>query len=251
MIDVLYNAMAIPEACQLGKRVFKRLFHENAELSATDKRAFQDDIDTIIWQYTLKPSTIPIQAYEDDQREYQEVAVLQVALKAQKRIGRIAEVMHRAIPYPLVIVFAFGTICAISLAHKRFSQAEKGAIVAEEFIITDWIDLSAPTPMQQAFLDSLAVSTLPYTHFFAFYSALMDRLIAVECARLSGEYRLESAAAKLQNRRNQLAACHELEVRIAEYKAAIKKETQFNRQVELNTQIKRLEQRLIQMGAEL
>lgn len=251
MIDVLYDMMAIPEACHLGKRVFKRLFHENAELSATDKRAFQEDIDTIIWQYTLKPNTIPIQAYEDDQREYQEVALLQVDLKTQKRIGRIAEVMHRAIPYPLIIVFAFGTTCAISLAHKRFSQSEKGAIVAEEFIITNWIDLSAPTPVQQAFLGSLAISTLPYTHFFALYSALMDRLIAVECARLSGEYRLESAAAKLQNRREQLAVCHELEVRIAEYKAAIKKETQFNRQVELNTQIKQLEQRLTRMGAEL
>jgi len=251
MIDVIYDMMSIPEACHLGKRVFKRLFHENAELSATDKRAFQEDIDTIIWQYTLKPNTIPIQTYEDDQREYQEVALLQVDLKTQKRIGRIAEVMHRAIPYPLVIVFAFGTTCAISLAHKRFSQAEQGAIVAEEFIITDWIDLSALTPVQQAFLDSLATSILPYTHFFAFYSALVDRLIAVECARLSGEYRLESAAVKLQNRRKQLAACHELEVRIAEYKAAIKKETQFNRQVELNTQIKRLEQRLLQMGAEL
>ncbi|MFC1712480.1 DUF4391 domain-containing protein [Candidatus Poribacteria bacterium] len=251
MIDVLYDAMAIPEACQLGKRVFKRLFHENAELNATDKKAFQEDIDTIIWQYTLKPNTIPIQAYEDDQREYLEVAVLQVDLKTQKRIGRIAEVMHRAIPYPLVVVFAFGMMCALSLAHKRFSQAEKGAIVAEEFIITDWIDLSAPTPVQQAFLDSLAVSTLSYTHFFAFYSALVDRCIAVECARLSGEYRLESAAAKLQNRREQLAACHELEVRIAEYKTAIKKEAQFNRQVELNTKIKELEKQLRKGSADL
>ena len=251
MIDVLYDAMAIPETCHLGKRVFKRLFHENAELNTTDKKAFQEDIDTIIWQYTFKPSTIPIQAYEDDQREYQEVALLQVNLKTQKRVGRIAEVMHRAIPYPLVVVFAFGTMCALSLAHKRFSQAEKGAIVVEEFIITNWIDLSAPTLVQQAFLGSLAISTLPYTHFFTFYSALVDRLIAVECARLSGEYRLESAAAKRQNRRKQLADCHELEVMIAEYKASIKKETQFNRQVELNTQIKRLEQRLLRMGAEL
>ena len=251
MIDVLYDAMAIPEACHLGKRVFKRLFHENSKLGATDKKAFREDIDTITWQYTLKPNTIPIQAYEDDHREYQEVALLQVDLKTQKRINRIAEVMHRSIPYPLVVVFAFGTTCALSLAHKRFSQAEKGAIVAEEFVITDWIDLSAPTPVQQTFLDSLAISTLPYTHFFAFYSALVDRLIAVECARLSGEYRLESAAAKRQNRRKQLAACHELEVGIAEYKAAIKKETQFNRQVELNTKIKELEKQLLKKSADL
>ena len=100
---------------------------------------------------------------------------------------RIAEVMHRAIPYPLVIVFVYGTTCALSLVHKRFSQAEKGAIVAEDFIITDWFDLSAPTPVQNAFLISLAVSALPHTQFFAFYSALVDRLVALDCARLTSE----------------------------------------------------------------
>ena len=67
MIETLYKRMVIPDACHLGKRVFKKLFHENAKLSATDKKAFREDIDVITWQYTLKPSTIPIQAYEDDQ----------------------------------------------------------------------------------------------------------------------------------------------------------------------------------------
>ena len=244
MIDVLYDSMAIPEPCQLGKRVFKKLFRENAPLGVTDKNAFREDIGTITWQYALKPSTIPIQAYEDEQREYLEVAVLQVDLQTQKRTGRIAEVMHRAIPYPLVIAFVFETVCALSLAHKRFSQAEKGAIVAEDFIITDWIDLSAPTPVQKDFLASLAVSALPHTHFFAFYSALVDRMIALDCARLTGQYRLEAVAEKRAERRERLAICHELEVDIAEHKTAIKAETQFNRQVELNTKIKQLEQHL-------
>ena len=244
MIETLYERMAIPDACHLGKRVFKKLFHENAKLGATDKKAFRKDIDVITWQYTLKPNTIPIQAYEDNQREYYEVAILQVTLKTLNRTSRIAEVIHRAIPYPLVIVFAFRTTCALSLAHKRFSQAEKGAIVAENFFITGWIDLLALTPVQQAFLDSLAMSNLPHTHFFAFYSALMDRLVALDCARLTDEYRLESTATKGRDRRDRLALCHELEIQIAEYKAAIKKETQFNRQVELNTKIKKLEKQL-------
>ncbi len=251
MINVLYDSMAIPEACQLGKRVFKKLFHENAKLGATDKKAFREDIDTITWKYTLKPNTIPIQAYEDEQREYLEIAILQVDLKTLKRTSRIAEVMHRAIPYPLVIVFACEKVCALSLAHKRFSQAEKGAVVAEEIIITDWIDISAPTPVQQAFLDSLSMSALPHTHYYAFYSALVDRLVSLDCARLTDEYRLESVAVNRRVRRKRLAVCHDLEGRIAEYKAAIKKETQFNRQVELNTKMKELEKQLQKKAAGL
>jgi hypothetical protein len=251
MIQVLYASMAIPDACLLGKRVFKKLFHENAKLGTTDKKAFREDIDTITWQYTLKPSTIPILPYEYDQREYHEVAVLHVDLKTRKRTARIAEIMHRAIPYPLLIVFAHEKVCALSTAHKRFSQAEKGAVVAEDFMITDWIDLSNPTPVQKDFMASLVIAALPHTHFFAFYSALVDRLVALDCAGLTGAYRLESAAAKRRARRDRLAACHDLKGRIDEIRAAIKKETQFNRQVDLNTKMKELEKQLKKKAAGL
>lgn len=246
MIATLYQRMAIPESCHLGKRVFKKLFHENVKLGAIDKKAFREDIDTITWQYTLKPSTIQIHPYEDDQREYPEVAVLHVDLKTQKRTGRIAEIVHRAIPYPLLIIFAFDNMCALSAASKRFSQAEKEAIVAEDFVITDWIDLSVPTPVQKKFLASLAVAGLPHTHFFAFYTAIVDRLIALDCAQLTGEYRLGSLTNNREARRERLAVCHELEGKIAEYRAAIKEEVQFNRKVELNAKIDQLKRQLAQ-----
>ena len=109
MIETLYEKMMIPESCRLGKRVYKKLFHENAKLSATDKKALSDDVDTIFWQYTFKPTTIPIQPYEDDQREYHEVALLQVNLKQTDRVNRLAEIIHRAIPYPLLVVFVSNT----------------------------------------------------------------------------------------------------------------------------------------------
>ena len=30
MIDLLYSKLALPETCHLGKRIFKKLFQENA-----------------------------------------------------------------------------------------------------------------------------------------------------------------------------------------------------------------------------
>jgi hypothetical protein len=52
-------------------------------------------------------------------------------------------------------------------------------------------------------------------------------------------------------RLSRLAASRALEDRIAERKAAIRTETQFNRQVELNAEIKRLEQELRQVATSL
>jgi len=242
--DVLYSKMAIPEACHLGKRVFKKLFAENASLTAADKRAFSEDIDTVTWQYTLKPSTIPISAYEDEEREYHEVAILQVNLKTRKRTRRIAEVIHRSIPYPVFLVLNHSPAFAVSVAHKRFSKAEKDAIVAEDIQLTDWIDSATPSESQVAFLESLALSGLPHTHFLDLYSAFVHRLSALDAARLSGRFSLYDSVEQQELRQRRLDSCRAIEQQIAELRSILKKETQFNNQVDLNTKIKRLEHQL-------
>jgi hypothetical protein len=251
MLQALYDNLGIPDACRLGKRVFKNLFEENASLGVTDRKALRDDLDAVTWAYTLKPSTIQIRPYQDAEREYLEIALLQADLKARKRVARLAEVVHRAIPYPVILVFVHEGAALVSLAHKRFSQAEKGAIVAEDFMATDWIDLADPTPVQRAFLVSFRLADLPQIHFYALYSALTDRLVALACAELSGTYRLEPLPELRSRRRESLAACRALETRIQGLKAQIRKETQFNRQVELNTQIKQLERQLGTLAADL
>ena len=245
MIEALYEKMMIPESCRLGKRVYKKLFHENAKLNATDKKALRDDVDTILWQYTFKPTTIPIQPYEDDQREYHEVALLQVNLKQTGRVNRLAEIVHRAIPYPLFVVFVSDATCSISLAYKRFSQAEKEAIVAEGFQAAGWLDLSNPTENQAAFLESLDISTWPHTHFFAFYRAAMDRVIALACAEHSGHYSLEILnGLSVDDRVNKLKQVEKLQQEKSEIQGKLKKEKNLGTQVQLNTQIKQITDRL-------
>lgn len=254
MVAVLYHKMALPNACHLGKRVPKKLFYENAQLNATDRRAFAENIDSIIWKYALEPSTVPIQPYEDGQREYVEIQVLQVNLRTLRLTKLIAEVIHRAIPYPLVIAFVYQTLsdegllaeclCSLSLAPKLLSQAEHGAIVVEEFLSTDWIDLSSLSAVDVEFLDSLALMYLPHTHLYAFYSALLDRVVALGCARLTGRYRIESTVQQGRERKDRLSASQNLKLQIAEYKRVLAKETQFNRKVELNMRIKQLKRQL-------
>ena len=257
---VVQKYMNIPETCYLGKRVYKRLFHENAKLSVTDKKALRDDVDTILWQYAFKPTTIPIQPYEDDQREYHEVALLQVDLKQDKRVNRLCEIIHRAIPYPLILVFHISSHqssiknqkCLISLAYKRFSQAEKDAIVAEDFQATGWLDLSGPTETQAAFLKSLDISAWPHTHFFAFYKAAMDRVIALACAEHSGHYSLEIPNGfSVDDRVRKLKQVEKLQQEKSEIQGKLKKEKNLGKQVQINTQIKQITDHIMAVKAEL
>jgi len=131
-----------------------------------------------------------------------------------------------------------------SLAHKRFSQSEKGAIVADEFHITGWIDLGDPSDVQTSFLASLKLSELPHTNLFAFYSALVDRMTDLDCARLTGAFPIHESKQNYALCRESLAKCHQLQAEINQLRTENRKEDQFNRRVELNVKIKELEQTL-------
>lgn len=266
MNDILLFKLGLPDASYLGKRIFKKHFFENATLTPADKKSLQDDVGTITWQYTLKPNTIQIKPYTDEQREYLEIAILEITLRSLRNYKHLAEVIHRAIPYPLLLVFVQNlrtsneeledddnsedmpretvSKVALSVAPKRFSQAEKGAIVAEEFFTTGWIDFEKLSDIEQTFLDRLNLSGLPHTHFLAFYLALVDRFIALDCASLTGKYRLDNEEISQEARRQQLTVCHDIEGKIIKLRATLRKETQFNRKVELNVQIKQLDKQL-------
>jgi len=101
--------IGFPESAYLHKRVPKKQFLESGELVASDKKLFRENVKNVYWEYTLKPSTCPVLPYRDHEREYLEVAVLQIEMNSPKGHKRIAEIIHRVIPYPLMIGFYIGT----------------------------------------------------------------------------------------------------------------------------------------------
>jgi hypothetical protein len=243
MIEHFYGKLAIPDTCLLGKRVYKKLFYENAPLNVADKKTFADDIEDIQWRYTLKPETINIARYEDEEREYHEVAILQVILKNPKHCKRIAQVIQRSIPYPLLIVSIDGSRIALSNADKRVNRSDREKITVEAFYETDWLDLANLSEPERAFLDSCAITQFSYHNFHEFYGDLTTRIIALNCASLNGTYATESALSR-EERVDLLNNVRQTQLKLTEFRAALKKESQFNRQLELNVQIKRLEQEL-------
>lgn len=246
-IENIWNAISFPEAALLGKRVPKKQFLESGELVASDKKLFRENVKNVYWEYTLKPSTCPVLPYRDNEREYLEVAVLQVEMNSQKGHKRIAEIIHRVIPYPLMLGFytESGDI-ALSVAPMRFSQAEHGAFVAERFYTTGWMNCDALKAQEAAFVASLAWDSMPLQTYGSLYNAWTDRFTGYECSVLSGAFTIGKAGDRLER----LTRCREIESRISELRGQLKKAA-FNRQVELNTQIKKFEQELKQLAASL
>ena len=246
-IEYAWNAISFPEAALLGKRVPKKQFLESGELVASDKKQFRENVKNVYWEYTLKPSTCPVLPYRDNERDYLEVAVLQVEMNSPKGHKRIAEIIHRVIPYPLMLGFYTETgEIALSIAPKRFSQAEHGAFVSERSYTTSWMDSRAFNDREAAFVASLAWGNMPLQTYGTLYNAWTDRFTGYECSVLSGTFTI----GKAEDRLERLTRCREIESKISELRGQLKKAA-FNRQVELNTQIKKFEQELKQLAASL
>lgn len=243
-LDAFIDHLSIPRSCELNKPVFKKLFLENGVLDIADKTALKDDVDKIRWLYTLKPATINIAPYVDSERDFSEIAVLQVELTSTKRLKRIANFMQRSIPYPLILLFTQVNKVCISLSDKRINQSDKEKWVVEELLYTDWIDLAAPTVVQAAFLEDCNINSFSFINFLSFYKSLTERVIALNCAVQSGRYERYMAGNIVnepsESRLERLRELERLNLQKIEIANKLKKEKQMGRQVELNTKIKQI-----------
>jgi hypothetical protein len=132
--DLIIAALALPPETRVDQRVPKKLLVENGAPTAADKRQINEGIEELLWLAALKPTTIGVPEYRDDVREYLEIAVLSLTLRPDARARRLVELIHRAIPYPLLLVAEQSDNLTLSLAHKRWSQGESGKMVLDDAV---------------------------------------------------------------------------------------------------------------------
>ncbi len=236
----LIAALELPAAARVDRRVPKTLLTEHGAPTAADKRRINEGIEQVQWVAVLKPTTVGVAAYRDAAREYLEITVLHLILRPAAKVDRLIELVHRAVPYPVVAIAEQGERIQLSLAHKRWSQGEAGKTVLDgEVAAAD--PTAASEPIRSAFLVALALGRQPRATLFALYEGWMDTLLALDAARRTNVFAIPDAADARAARREALIECERLEAEIARLRAAAAKEKQMPRQVALNLELKRLE----------
>lgn len=227
-----YKYFHIPNSCIVNNTIFKKLFYENGDLTAADKSLFMEKVKKISWLYCLKAETINVQPYKDELREYAEIEFLEIELSVDTKIKRIAEIIMRTIPYPMVLIFRLAEKVQLWTAHQRINQNDNTKNILEEFVFTDWLTLN------NFLFDRLDIRKMRFTNYLAMYSDIVD-VISIHNVYQRGA---ENGAINGEQARILLAKVDEIDQQIVIIRADIKKETQFNRKVEQNIQIKKLEQ---------
>lgn len=240
----LIDNLGLEASSKIGKKLFKKQFIENFSLSVADKKILTNDIESITLEYLLNKNTINIAPYTDAEQDYSEIAFIKVEIQSPNKLGQITSIVQN-IPYPLIIFLTSGNKLCINISPKRINKSDSSKLVVEESFLTEWIDLSNSTKIENDFLESLKAKHHPYTDLLAFFTSYLDKLIAFKLAKYSGSLKTHEQSRKL------LQDIQKLEVKIAEVKGKIKKESNFSDKVKMNIELKNLSDELEKLKGNL
>jgi len=242
--DSILKALSLPSEALLGRRIPKKMLMEQGGPTAADRRRIRDGIEKLTWTAVLKPGTVGTSPYRDDEREFLEVSVLSVHLRVGAAVPRLVELIHRAVPYHVLLLDEGPEGSGISVAHKRFSQGEAGKVVVEQIHRTKLSSDDTDNELQSAFLSSLALTSLPTQHLLSLYQAWVDRISAMDAAHITGTFAAPSTEEGSKLLEQSLQDHARLTREIAALRAQARKEKQLRRRVEQNISIKELEAEL-------
>jgi len=192
----------LPRSTEVNRRVAKEKLYANAIQNPTIKDMIKNQIESIIWRYKLADSTMNVAAGET----VIEIQIFEVVLRQKALDRRVLAAIAKAIPYKILFVLTYQ------------GEAQAWIEAAGVFYNTDWLPL-----------DTLALR-FEGLNLDAVYESLARQIAG---GRLDTAGDIASSVERDRQRQK-------LEREIAALEKKILREKQFNKQVELNSKLKRL-----------
>ena len=256
-LEVLIAAIGLPASCRVDQRVPKKMLIDNGAPTAADKRLLSDSIESVQWLAALKPHTIGVPIWRDDEREYLEIAVLAVTLRRASvppapptSVARLTELLHRAVPYPLLLLLDAPHGLTLSAAHKRWAHNEEGKVVLDGDVLAAALTGAAPS-VHTGFLQAVALGHQPQTHLLALYQGWMACLLALQMAQHTGQFLCQNGLQPLPDKRKKLQKYEQLLADAARLRSQAGKAKQMAQQVALNLELQPLQAQLAQARSHL
>ena len=194
--------LGLPRSTEVNRRVAKEKLYTNATLTTQLRDMIKDQIESVVWRNKLADSTVGVAAGET----VKEIQVFEVAIRQRGLDKRVLPVIAKVIPYKILFVLTFG------------DEAQAWMEASGTFYNTNWFSLDGFTLK----FEGLNLDTV--------YENLARQIAG---GRLDAEGDITEAVDRDRQRQK-------LERVIAALEKKILREKQFNRQVELNGELKRL-----------
>lgn len=194
--------LGLPRSTEVNRRVAKEKLYANAMLTTQLRDMIKDQIESVVWRNKLADSTVGVAAGET----VKEIQVFEVTIRQRGLDKRVLSAIAKAIPYKILFVLTF---C---------DEAQAWMEASGTFYNTDWFPLSGFTLKFEGL------------NLDAVYENLSRQIAG---GRLGTEGDIAEAVDRDKQRQK-------LERDITTLEKKVLREKQFNRQIELNSELKRL-----------
>jgi hypothetical protein len=234
----------------LHKKLDKKMFYDFADLNKKEKDYITKYVERIELNYLLTTSTINIQPFINEEYHYEGVMFITIKLREEAKDSHlpvIGEIIQGALPNPVVIVFEKQGKLQIGTCLKRLNKVDMSQVVLEESYYTPWFQSDDDDETVYQFIKTIHITNISFSHFFQFYKDIHLAVQAFQHTKAVGTFYV----AEDEEVQQLIAQIQQFEAEITKWKNKLKKETQFNRKVEMNIKIQHLTKQIEQLKQQL
>lgn len=232
-----------PEECKYGIKIDKKQVFEEAQLKTRDKNTFTKNIEKITWSYYLKPDILNIPSYKDETRIYEEIEIIEIQLREFTKINRIADILLRFIPYPILLIFEYDTRIRLYASHIREHKSDSTKITLDDkygMISTDWINLDNLDKISENLMENIQLKKLNNTNMLELYKDIYNTILIYNGSRKKGE----KTTLEPKEIKEKLDMIRKYEYEISLNRNQMEEETNFNEKMKLNSKNKKLKDKI-------
>ncbi|MGZ8159983.1 MAG: DUF4391 domain-containing protein [Methylobacter sp.] len=218
----LSSLFAYPKQAQFGRVLPKSKLYEHASPSPALKALFVEQVEQIVWQYKLAPETINLPA----KPAVPEIQIFDITLKTPELDHDVLRCIDKAIPYPIIFQLYHDKRIQPIATYKRPNEADSSKWVIDGYFAGEWQSLDTSRQPLPVALDMQGL-----------YEQLLRKLLFLP----------PRDQETLKHQLERLNQWHSKQNEYQKLQARLNKEKQFNRKIEINTQLRQLKTELEQL----
>lgn len=218
--------LGLPKTTEFNKRISKQKFYENIKINPALRRIFVDQIKAVYWRNKIASTTINLEIGNN----VTEIEIFEVKLSRAPLDVAVLRQMDKEIPYHIIFLLEHEDKYQAWTAYKEKAASGAVAFKVDSYFHTDWLP-EAELPLR---LDGLNMDAV-YENFV--------RQIAGEDLSVANTETPETLKDSVERNKRMQA----LQKQIEAVQKKVCREKQLNRQMELNTELKKLRRELEQL----
>lgn len=213
--------IGLPKTTEFNKRIPKQKFYENMDISPVLKKVFVEQVKIIYWGNKIAASTTNLAAGS----HVRELEVFEVRLNSSVLDDSLLRQIDKEIPYHILFLLEYDGKYQAWIGYKEAAASGNKAFKVNGYYHTEWL-VEDELPLK---LEGLSVDEV----YENFVRQIAGDKLKTESA---GESLKESVARDEQKQ--------QFQKQITTLRAKIRKEKQLNKQMQMNTELKKLKKEL-------